>query len=181
MPWITEIAVRRLQASAQVTNHDDGPLVTLGVVLVCGIGKIDDQRVVHHRAFAFGDRFQFAHERGQFFAMPPTCPDMKFVRRRFLDGLLVTYFMRRNRPRTKIQLGSIERHPHLIPAGTGGNRGYIGKARNKGTGSNFELGFHPIEGKGLGSETLVTSGAALLMRSGVQRPCRPLIDSKAWR
>ena len=76
MPRVAQIAVRSLQASAQITNHDDGPLVRFGMVLVGGVGEVDDQGIVHHRAFAFGYRFQLPHKGRKLFAMPPAGSDV---------------------------------------------------------------------------------------------------------
>ena len=53
-----------LEPGVLAGNEDEGPLPAAAVMRLGGVGKINDDRVVQHRAIPFGYGFQFLHQVG---------------------------------------------------------------------------------------------------------------------
>ena len=53
-----------LEPGVLAGNEDEGPLPAATVMRLGGVGKINDDRVVQHRAIPFGHAFQFLHQVG---------------------------------------------------------------------------------------------------------------------
>ncbi len=51
-----------LECAVEVAQQHDRPVGAVGVLLVRVVAGVDDQRVVHHGAAAFGHAFQLFHE-----------------------------------------------------------------------------------------------------------------------
>ena len=51
-----------LDAAAAIAQQDERPFVTAGVLAICVVTGVDDERIVHHRAVTFRHRLQGLHD-----------------------------------------------------------------------------------------------------------------------
>ena len=54
-----------LEDAAAVAEQHHRPVRSAGVLTVGVVARVDDQRLIHHRAVAFGDSFQCLHDANQ--------------------------------------------------------------------------------------------------------------------
>ena len=68
-----------LERAVRVADEDEGPIGSVGVLLVRVVAGVDDKRIVHHVAIALRHRFEFLDHLGQHAAIVLTNLDPDLV------------------------------------------------------------------------------------------------------
>ena len=120
-------------------NEDEGPLPAATVVGFGGVGKINDDRVVQHRAVPFGHAFQFLHQVGHELEVKLVNLDLELTGAHVLEAPSVSDAVFAN-----VNAKPGELHAEVGVTHPGGDGDGVSQSANHGGRRQVELGVEPI-------------------------------------
>ena len=160
IPRIAKVAVARFEAASQITEDEEGPFKTLGMMAFSVVAEVDHESIVEHGAVAFWHGVELLEEGRERLGVAITNGDVESLGSLAAERSAVADAMKADGAGGKAEVFAIDFDAGKLSSAAGGDGDNIGHARDEAAGGDAELRIEVFKATGSGREFCGVEGFA---------------------